>query len=720
MAHEPTIATVADRLSCSCSLTDDVSLLRYVSGARRDALLRLGVRRVRDLLLRVPHRYLDFSHTTDIAHADVGQDSTIVATVDKVTLKRPRPRMQVVEVFALDATGVIQASFFHQPWIAEQLKPGDVVALSGRVEFAYGFKQLRSPFFERLEPGEASSGYARILPVHSVGDGLSASWMRRIVAAALADRGDVCDFLPSSLVAERGLMSLSRALRELHFPSSQAAREAARRRLAFDELLCLQLTLRARQQMELRDIRPHAHRTDGPRLEALVSALPFSLSGEQREAAGQILSDMAAPRVMNRLLLGDVGTGKTAVAALALAAVADSGLQAAMMAPTSVLARQYAQVMGPWLTAAHVSWALVTGSTPPEERRLAARGIASGETCVAFGTTALLSDDLDFASLSLTVIDEQHRFGVDQRAALRRKGPGADLLAMTATPIPRTLALSLYGDLDCSRIRHRPRPGAGVKTSCIAPESLDLAYAAIREACERGRQAYVICPLVDDSDDGLQLEELPESSLSRAKRLHSAVSTLRELSERVFPELRCSLLHGRMSAQEKDAAMEGFHAGRVDVLVSTTVVEVGVDVPNATVMLVHDADRFGLATLHQLRGRVGRGDLEGSVFLSCAARRGTPARKRLAALEASTDGAELAEMDLRLRHEGELLGYRQHGGISLQVSDLAVDGDLVALAHEDALGIVEADPGLLEPRHRPLALELRDRFGAYFEEVERA
>ena len=722
MAARPSIPAAAERVQRTCALSDSVSRLRYVSGAREEALRRLGLARVRDLMLHVPHRYLDFTRVTKIARADVGTDATIVATVDRVELKRPRPRMQIVELSVMDETGVLVATFFRQPWIAEQVHVGDRVALSGKVEFSYGFKRMKAPFHEVLVLGPAAGagGYARVLTVHPVGEGVTASWMRRIVAAALADVGDVCDWLPAGLVAQHGLMTLARALREVHFPTSVAAAGRARRRLAYDELLCLQLALLCRQSVELAGVEPVSHVTSGPHMDALLAALPFSLTDEQRAAADQILADMAAPRVMNRLLLGDVGTGKTAVAAVALAAVADTGTQAAVMAPTSVLARQYAEKLGPVLDEARVSRALVTGSTPADERAIAEMAAARGELTVLFGTTALLSEGIEFAALSLAVIDEQHRFGVDQRAALRRKGAGADLLAMTATPIPRTLALSLYGDVELSEIRRRPRPGAGLETRLVTPDSLDLAWGAIREAVAAGHQAYVICPLVDDADDGAELDDVPEGLTSAAPRLRSATSTLADLRSHILPELSCDLLTGRMAAGEKDRAMERFRSGETQVLVSTTVVEVGVDVPNATVMVVLDADRFGLATLHQLRGRVGRGDVAGTVFLSSAAKRGSTARRRLSALARTSDGFELAELDLRLRHEGEVLGYRQHGGVTLRISDLEADRDLVEAAHADARAIADEDARLRAPAHRAMALEVRDRFGAYFEELDRA
>ena len=713
------IAEASLRVERSCALTDDVSRLRFATGARAKALERLGIERVRDLLLHVPRRYLDFTNVTKVAFADVGSESTVVVRIDRLSSKRPRPRMHILEIDCQDETGVIRATFFRQPWLAEQLHVGDVVALSGKVTFSYGFKQMKAPFHEVISAAGSSSPYARVLPVHAVGEGITAAWMRRIVAAALADVGDVCDFMPAALVARRGLMGLSCALRGVHFPQSMDEKELARRRLAYDELLCLQLALLARQRIQLGESSGMAHVVGGPHWRALEAALPFALTDEQRAAVDDIGRDMASGQVMNRLLLGDVGTGKTAVASFALAACADSGTQAAMMAPTSVLARQYAERLGPLLDAAGISWALVTGATPAEERAVSTAAIASGSCCVTFGTTAILSEDVNFAQLSLVVIDEQHRFGVDQRAALRRKGAAADLLTMTATPIPRTLALSVYGDVSCSRIKTRPRAGAGIETRALGPESLDIAYGAIRDAVAAGHQAYVVCPLVDDADDGSELDDVPESMRSSSDRLRSATATAAELQRSIFPEMRIGLLTGRMGAVEKDDIMARFRAGEVDVLASTTVIEVGVDVPNATVMLVHDADRFGLATLHQLRGRVGRGDVAGTVFLCCAAKRGTPARQRLDALVATSDGFELAELDLRLRHEGEVLGYRQHGGVTLSICDLATDADLVEWAHEDARALDAEDPTLSAPANRALAGEVYDRYGAYFAEVGR-
>ena len=715
------VSEASSRVDATASLVRSVETLRFCTGKRGEALRRLGIHTVRDLLYHLPRRYLDFTEVTPIGLSDVGANVTCVGRIEEVKLKTPRPNLPIVEVAVADETGLIIASFFRKPWLKDALHAGEWIALSGKVTFSYGFKRMSAPFHEVLgSDGSGGANYARVLPVHPVGDGISASWMRRIVSCALGDAADVVDPIPAELLSGLGLMGLTRALRCVHFPVSLEEAEQARRRLAFDELLTLQLTLLCRQRLELSQVRAYRHVVDGPHLGRLLSALPFSLTGEQRGALDEILSDMASPRVMNRLLLGDVGTGKTAVACAAIAACADTGTQAAMMAPTSVLARQYADKLKGPLDAAGISWALVLGATPARERQEIAKGVAAGTICCVFGTTALLSEDISFRRLSLVVIDEQHRFGVTERLGLRGKGEGADLLAMTATPIPRTLALTAYGDLSSSRIRERPNAGAGVSTKVLAPENVDIAYGAIRDAVATGHAAYVICPLVDEQDEGEALDDVPEASRAETKRLHAATTVARELARGPLRGIEVGLLTGRMSEKDKALAMQSFHDLKTPVLVATTVVEVGVDVPAATVMLVLDADRFGLATLHQLRGRIGRGHEAGQAYLVCAAKKGTPARERLQALEATSDGFELAELDLKLRREGEVLGYRQHGGVTLSVCDLAADADLVEAAHEAALAIADADPELAERDHQLLAVECVARYGAYFEEMERS
>ncbi len=721
MRSAPAISDVSLRLERTCALGEAASRLHFVSGARAQALDRLGVATCLDLLERIPHRYLDFSHALSVEQAPIGQVATVVVNVDRIVEKRPRPRMHITEVSALDATGVIVATFFKQPWIAQQLAPGDRVALHGKVEFNYGFKRMQAPLYEKIDERSATGS---IVPVHSVTEGITVAWSRRIVASALERVSEVCDPLPARLRAQRGLMSRGRALRSIHFPRQMADVRLARRRLSYEEVLLLQLALRLRNDVDLLGVRAVAH-TPARHVEALGRALPFSLSDEQEACVGEILTDMSDPgHVMNRLLLGDVGTGKTAVAAMALACVADTGTQACVMAPTSVLAQQYAVKTGPLLEQAGVSWALLTGATPQAERARLLENLANGSLDVLFGTHAVLSDDVVFKSLSLVVIDEQHRFGVHQRNELRSKGEGADLLVMTATPIPRTLALTVYGDLDTSVIRKRPVPGAGVATKVLTEANRDLAYEAVGKALAEGHQAYVVCPLVAPSDSTDELDDVPAARADEGGRapvrLHSVEEELARLSREVFPQSRVEALHGRMSAAEKERVIDAFRAGEIDILVSTTVVEVGVDVPNATVMVIENGERFGLATLHQLRGRVGRGKHAGSCYIMTYAKRSgktSAAHERLEALEKSSDGFELAEIDLRLRHEGEILGFRQHGGVSLRFVDLEDDAQLIAVARDDARTMLRYSRDLSAPALIPVRQEIVRRYGDVFKEV---
>ncbi|AEB07168.1 ATP-dependent DNA helicase RecG [Coriobacterium glomerans PW2] len=709
------------RIAHSSTWREDISRLLYVSGAREQALRRLGIERVGDLLSRIPYRYLDFSHAHDIESAPIGEVSTIVARVDRVVERRPRPRLSVTEISLVDATGVLQVAFFKQPWIARQIAIGDRLAVLGKIEFAYGFKQMTSPHYERLDPAATTGS---ILPVHKVSEGLSTAWMRRIISVALGRLGSFADAIPADLRARHGLMSAARAMRAIHFPVSFVERDAARRRLAYDEILILQLALRLRNDANLLGVRPSAHLV-ASHVRALRESLPFQLTDEQQRASDEILRDMADPdRIMNRLLLGDVGTGKTAVACIGLACVADTETQACVMAPTGVLAEQHAARCGSILDKAGVTWALLTGSTTPAERADIVSRLADGKLCVLFGTHAVLGEDVCFRHLSLVVIDEQHRFGVNQRNMLRAKGIGADLLVMTATPIPRTMALSVFGDLDTSVIRHRPIAGAGVATRVLSESSRDIAIGALRDAIARGEQAYVICPLVEPTDQGDDLEEVFEdedardSGSSQAAPLRNVEQEAERLRQ-VLGTARIARLHGRMPPREKDRVITAFRSGEIDVLVSTTVVEVGVDVGGATVMVIENGERFGLATLHQLRGRVGRGSTPGTCFIltRAAGKLNVQARVRLRALERTSDGFALAEMDLRLRHEGEILGLRQHGGVSLRYVDFDADTDLIEWAHDDAIELLGSSGGLRSARTVPLRLEVIDRYGDVFKEV---
>jgi ATP-dependent DNA helicase RecG len=683
---------------------DPVTAVRFVDGPRAEALARVGVSTVGDLLRHYPHRWLDLRTTAPLARLPLGREATAVGTVHEVIVKRPRPRLTITEVAITDETGVLVGVWFNQPYLQQRFRVGDRVAFAGVVQMEFGLRQMKTPFVERLGSSDEASWLGRILPVHPATEGLSSNWVRRLVSEAVQEFGDVPDHLPAAVRVRRDLVSRSAALHDIHFPPDMESCDAARRRLAYDELLMVQLGMATRRHALVAERKGHKHSAKGPAQDAVRAAFPFALTGDQERAVAEIRGDMSSARPMNRMLLGDVGTGKTAVAALALAAVADSGTQAAMMAPTEVLARQYARAVGPLLDAARVSWALLTGSTPAAEKRVALAGIASGEITVAFGTHALLTGKVAFKQLTLAIVDEQHRFGVNQRLGLRGKGEAVDMLVMTATPIPRSLALTLYGDLDASYLREHPSAGARERiTTRIVPRSgRDEAYDAVRAAVAAGRQAYVVCALVDESD---------------TTEATAAVREAERLRTKVFKDLRVGLLTGQMKTPDKVAAMDEFVAGRVDVLVATTVIEVGVDVPNATVMIVENAERFGLAQLHQLRGRVGRGG-EGAEVLLFADAKTTEGRARMDAFVTTTDGFELAEKDLALRGEGQLLGERQHGIPELRIASIARDVDLIDAAREDAREIVEADAHLTDPRHVLLLDEMRRAYGRDWEWVQ--
>lgn len=674
-----------------------ISSARFVERGRAEALGRLDITTIGELLSHYPFRYIDLTATAPLRDVHSGSEVTVTGRVHDIKIKNPRPKLSIVEVAIVDGTGVLLGVWFNQPYMASRFVKDERVAFAGTVQLDYGLKQMRNPFVEKLGAEEPTRATARILPVHRATEGLSTNWLRRIMGAAVDDYSDVPDFLPVSLRLRHGLVSRRVALRAIHYPDTLEDQLAARTRLAYDELLCLQIGMAMRRHQLTSELRGIAHRTDGPALGALAGALPFGLTEDQTTAVAEILDDMSRPQPMNRMLLGDVGTGKTAVAAHALCAASDSGHQAAMMAPTEVLATQYAEKLGPILDLCGVTWAILTGSTPAGERTRIAAGLAGGDIAVLFGTHALLERAVDFADLSLAIVDEQHRFGVNQRLGLRAKGTAVDLLVMTATPIPRSLALTLYGDLDTSYLRMRPTTdGAHRITSELVKRSgRQAAYQSVRDAVAEGHQAYVICALVDESDD------------AQAK---AAVTEARRLEQRVFPDLRVGLLTGRMRPAEKAAVMRRFRDCEIDVLVATTVVEVGVDVPNATVMIVEDAERFGLAQLHQLRGRIGRAGHD-SRFLLFADPGSEESRARMRAIVEISDGFQLAETDLRLRGEGQLLGARQHGLPELRLASLLGDRELLDAARADALELIEQDPHLEDAVNALLFVEVKSRFG---------
>ncbi len=676
---------------------------RFVNRSRADSLARLDIGTIGDLIVHYPFRYLDLSERRPLSETLPGTDATVVGRVHRVEVKRPRPRLCIVEVAITDDSGMLLGVWFNQQYMAEQFKTGEHVAFAGRVEQEYGFLQIKNPFVEKLDDSGEPTSLGRILPVHRSTEGLSTNWIRRLVAAALDDASDIPDFLPASLRIKHGLLPLRAALRMIHFPPTMSDASRARSRLAYDELLCLQLGLALRRHRLTVERPGIPHVIDGDSLEALRKAVPFQLTADQSNAIENILADMASAKPMNRLLLGDVGTGKTIVAAHALCASADIGAQSTMMAPTEGLAVQYAEKVGPLLDTAGVSWELLTGSLSSARRAEILAAVAKREIAVLFGTHALIEHDVSFGNLSLAIVDEQHRFGVAQRLALRRKGVATDMLVMSATPIPRTLALTRFGDLDTSYLRERPHGDSRprVTTHLVKRADRAAAYDAVRRAVSQGRQAYVVCPLVDESD---------------VLEARAASKEARRLQQEVFSDLRVGLLTGKMRPSERLDVMEGFRGRELDVLVATTVIEVGVDVPDATVLIVEDAERFGLAQLHQLRGRVGRAEYPGEVFLF-ADPKTSEGKGRMRAIASTDDGFALAEEDLRLRGAGQLMGEAQHGLPELTIASLVDDAVLLETARIDAFTLIEADPHLTDAKNSPLLRETKRRFASAWDRV---
>ena len=704
------------------TLDESVSKLSSAGGKRLRGLNRLGIATIRDLLCAYPFRYNDLSQIVPIAEASLSERSSVMGTVREMKIKRPRPRLTIVEVSLVDGSGILIASWFNQPWMGKILTPGTRVILLGRMEHSYGFRRMNSPLHSVLEEELSVGG---ILPVYRSNSDITQGWVSHCVDEALSSLSALIDPLPAPLRIKHGFMSRHAALRAIHHPPNQASLRQARRRLAFEEVFLLQVFLQLRRRRLQAENASRAHSVDGPALARLQANLPFTLTADQQESIKQILSDMAAEYMMSRLLMGDVGSGKTIVAAMALAAVHDSGFQAAMMAPTEVLAEQYAQKLGPLFDEAGIPWALLTSSTKEADRREHLTRLRTGDISVIFGTHALIETDVCFKNLSLTIIDEQQRFGVAQREALRDKGKGCDLLSMTATPIPRSLALTIYGDMDTSYIRTKPRQSVQTKTQVISWSEIRIAYEAIRQALDRGEQAYIVCPLIsvpdpdrrDDEQDGQDDEQKGDILVTEFSQeldeghIQAAEEEVRFLRNKVFPDRSIGLMTSRLKTAEKRQVMEDFRNGDIDILVSTTVVEVGIDVPNATIMVIEDADRFGLSQLHQLRGRVGRGVSDGEVFLVTSTHN-EDSLKRLSIMERSSDGFELAEYDLRLRREGDILGSRQHGAATLRLVNVIHDAELIQSAHEEAYGLLEADYALDNPEHRHLLLELKALFEA--------
>ncbi|MDR7589734.1 MAG: ATP-dependent DNA helicase RecG [Armatimonadota bacterium] len=682
-------------------LQQPVQYVRGVGPRLAQAFARLGIRTVEDLLYHVPRRYEDRSHFATLYGA--AHDSFATFRVKVVRLREPQLRSpkKLTEVYVTDGTAVAVAKFWGRRHLDKVLSPGTEIVLWGRVRRERGQIEVESPEFERASEEDGTLHTGRVVPVHPATERLSPRLVRRAVHAALeAFAQRVPELLPEDVRARYGLLSVREALWRVHFPDTVEEGDRARRTLAFAEFLELELALLLRRRAVAAATKPHRYREDGGLLEAFLDTLPFQLTGAQRRAIEQIRRELYSPHPMNRLLQGDVGSGKTVVAAAAVVVCAGGGHQAAVMAPTEILAEQHYLTFRRFLEPVGVRVVLLTGGMRRSEREAVLAEVARGEADLVVGTHALLQEDVVFDRLALVVVDEQHKFGVAQRAALRAKGHEPDVLVMTATPIPRTLALTLYGDLDVSVLDELPPGRHPVRTYHRFPDRRDRVYEFVRQQVQAGRQAYVVCPLVEESE---------RVDASAAVELYERMRT------QVFPDLRVGLLHGRMPVAEKDAVMEAFRRGEIQVLVATPVIEVGVDVPNATVMVVEDADRFGLAQLHQLRGRVGRSSHR-SYCILISALPTDEARRRIDALVDTNDGFRIAQVDLELRGPGEFFGTRQHGLPEFRVADPIGDVALLERAREAAERILKEDPQLERPEHRVLRERLLRRYaesGAY-------
>ena len=679
----------------------------------------LGVHTVDDLLHHYPHRYVDRTAVVSIRELKIGQEATVIGNVRKVTRAMTRARKPMVTVLIGDGSGFLDLFWFNQPWPARRFREGQEVMASGKLTAYGGRLRLANPTVDviRGDPGEAVHT-GRIIPVHPATEGLSAGMIRRLVFEALKRVRDLPDPLPEDVLRDEGLIRLPAALRGIHFPEDEVQLNAARDRLKFDELFTLELGVAFRKRRVAAETRGVQHDLSADLARRFLAALPFEPTEGQRRAIAEIEGDLAATSPMNRLLQGDVGSGKTVVALYAALVAIQSGHQAAIMAPTEVLAgqhllkvREFLRPLGAYeagetgpggqLTLGEerpereLTYALLSASVTGKVRAAVLEGVASGRIDLVVGTHALVQEGVAFRDLSMAVIDEQHRFGVHQRLTLKEKGTTPDVLIMTATPIPRTLALTYYGDLDVSVLDELPAGRRPVETRVARTEAQRrAAYELVRREVADGRQAFVVCAAIDE---GNRLE------------VRAAEAEAERLATEVFPDLDVALLHGRMRPLEKQDRMEEFRAGTTHVLISTTVIEVGVDIPNATVMLVENAERFGLAQLHQLRGRIGRGAHRSYCVLFDASEPDNEvARARLEAMGRTTDGFELADVDLELRGEGTLFDVRQAGMPDLKLARLSRDRELVLRARTRAFALIDRDPGLDD--HPELKRELEARF----------
>jgi ATP-dependent DNA helicase RecG len=691
-AKTPKTAPVAE-VDRNLSLDQVLMYLPGIGPKSAEKLAKLGLYTVRDVLYYYPRDHVDYARQVSIRELQVGETVTLVGTIKSCScFTSPRnSKLTIVELVIRDSTGQMKISRFfagarysNRGWQEQQKRQfpvGAAIAASGLVKETKFGKTLEDPDLEILDhSGDAidSLTVGRIIPIYSLTEGVGADLVRRTVVASLPAVSKLQEALPPGLLDHYQLIGLAEAIAYIHFPPDSEKLEAARRRLVFDEFFYLQLGLLKRRQEQQQIQKSAILAPQGELIHRFTESLPFQFTGAQQRVINDILNDLQKPSAMNRLVQGDVGSGKTVVAVVAILAAIEAGYQAAFMAPTEVLSEQHYRKLVGWFNLLNLPVELLTGSTKAAKRREIHAQLETGQLPLLVGTHALIQDTVNFQRLGLCVIDEQHRFGVQQRARLQQKGEHPHVLTMTATPIPRTLALTLHGDLDVSQIDELPPGRKAIQTTALMGRDRQHAYDLIRREIAQGRQVYVVLPLVEES------EKLD---------LKSAIEEHQELQEKVFPEFKVGLLHGRMTSAEKDESITKFRDNETQILVSTTVVEVGVDVPNATVMLIEHAERFGLSQLHQLRGRVGRGGSQSFCLLMSSSKTET-ARQRLNVLEQSQDGFFISEMDMRFRGPGEVLGMRQSGLPDFALASLVEDQDVLEVAREAAEKAIAKDPSL--------------------------
>ena len=679
------------------ALNASLTVLQGVGPKIAASLEKLGMYTLEDMLYYFPRRYDDYSQLKPIRALFYGEVVTVIGRIQSIESRPTRGgKMQIVEAVINDGTGSLRITWFNQPWLVNRLSEGMNIAVAGKIEQYLGRLVLNSPDWEPIETENLHTN--RIVPIYPLTANVTQKWLRQLMDQVIrfwAPR--VTDPLPETVKQAANLMNLGQAIQQAHFPDSQDNLSSSRERLAFDEIFYLQLGV-LRQKRDWQAVVSRIFDVPDDWLDDRINELPYKLTGAQKRTVDDICVDLGSGRPMNRLIQGDVGSGKTVVAALATLMAVKSEAQAAIMAPTSILAEQHYKNFKTLLLGEgkleEDQIRLLTGDTPASERTAIQEGLTSARVKVLIGTHALIEDPVIFKDLQLIVIDEQHRFGVDQRAALRKKGTNPHLLVMTATPIPRSLALTVYGDLDISIMDEMPEGRTPVATYILKPQERERGYSLIKTQVLAGKQAFIVYPLIEESE--------------KLENLKAAVDDHERLSNEIFPNLKLGLLHGKMKPDEKDRVMADFRDKKYDILVSTTVIEVGVDVPNATVMLIEGANRFGLAQLHQLRGRVGRGGGD-SFCLLIPDEADATENERLQAMAETNDGFKLAELDLKQRGPGEFLGTRQSGfATTLKMASLT-NISLIEKAREQAKNLFEIDPNLQSSEHL-LLFESLNRF----------